>query len=494
MLNHNVLLSKLSAVTPAKHHQLLQQLQQLKTLQTKVFIVVMLSNLASRFFQMVEEAGMLAKGYAWIITGLDSVDSETIEAMQGIVGVRPYIPRSRELSRFTKRWRRRFHEENPEMDRTEVNVFGLWAYDITTALADAFERVGVASPRFKKLMQRWNLTDLEAIGTSNSDPSFVHMIRNYEFRGLSGNFNLSNGQLKASAFEIVNVVGSGANRVGFWTESYGISQKLITDDSNAVYSTKKDALGVVLWPGGTVAVPKGTEVPKNGTRLKVGVTVRSGGFSEFTKTERNSETNIVEATGFCIDVFKQVMELLPYAIPYEFFPIEYVDHQKDGDYSDISNLKSNLEAISEKYDIVVGDITITANRSELLDFSFPYTESGVAVIVPIKDNDSRNAWIFMKPLTTGLWLAAGACFFFTGFVVWALEHRVNEEFQGPPLQQVGTVFWGENCWQFNKICGDYMDVCGAGSELELHSKLDINANCAAASAYHHRHPRSDRGG
>ncbi|KAL1539481.1 glutamate receptor 2.7-like [Salvia divinorum] len=260
MLTSNVLMANLSAVSPsAKHHQLLQQLEQLKTLQTRVFVVVMLPNLASRFFQTTEEAGMVSKGYAWIISYvltslLDSVDSETIEAMQGVLGVKPYIQRSRELNHFTKRWRRRFHEENPEMDRTELNVFGLWAYDSTTALADAVERVGVVSPQFKKPMQRWNLTDLEALGTSNSYPSLVHLIRNYKSKGLSGDFSISNGQLQPSAFEIVNVVGAGAYRVGFWTERYGISQKLQVDDPTAVYSTKKDDLGGVVWPGRGVIV------------------------------------------------------------------------------------------------------------------------------------------------------------------------------------------------------------------------------------------------
>ncbi|KAL1539482.1 glutamate receptor 2.7-like [Salvia divinorum] len=182
------------------------------------------------------------------------------------------------------------------------------------------------------------------------------------------------------------------------------------------------------------------EISTNGTKLKVGVANRSG-FPEFTRVERNSETNAVEATGFCIDIFKLVMESLPYEVPYEFFLNEYVDHQKGGDYSDISNMNNHSDPSYEKYDILVGDTTITANRSELLDFTFPYTESGVAVIVPIKANDSKNAWIFMKPLTPGLWLTAGTFFFFIGFVVWALEHHVNEEFQGPPLHQVGTVFW-----------------------------------------------------
>lgn len=94
-----------------------------------------------------------------------------------------------------------------------------------------------------------------------------------------------------------------------------------------------------------------------------------------------------------------------------------------------------------KYDVMVGDVTITAKRSEYLDFAFPYTESGVAAIVPIKDTERKNAWIFMKPLTMSLWLTVGAFFVFTGFVVWVLEHRVNKEFRGPPLQQVGMIFW-----------------------------------------------------
>ncbi|KAL6517260.1 hypothetical protein OROHE_017966 [Orobanche hederae] len=63
------------------------------------------------------------------------------------------------------------------MDRTQLNVFGLWAYDSVSALAEAVERVGVASPNFKKTAERGNLTDLEAIGTSNTGTSVAPLIR-----------------------------------------------------------------------------------------------------------------------------------------------------------------------------------------------------------------------------------------------------------------------------------------------------------------------------
>ncbi|KAG8380248.1 hypothetical protein BUALT_Bualt07G0173500 [Buddleja alternifolia] len=408
LLQVNALVSYQSVIPPsATNDQILGELYKLKTMQTRVFVVHMLPSLASRFFKMAKEAEMMNEGYAWIITDaltslLDSVDFSAIEAMQGVLGVKAYIPRSNELDNFTKRWRKRFHEENPDMHRTELNVFGLWAYDSVTALAMAVERFGGPFQKFMKGVERDNSTDLDDIGISTIGPSLP------------------------SAFEIVNVIGKGDNRVGLWREKHGISKILKMDDHK---STNKDNLGGIIWPGGTSRVPKGWEMPTSGKKLKVGVPVKSG-FSEFVKIERDDETNDVIATGFCIDVFKEVMLSLPYAVVCDFIPFETPDgHNAAGDFNDL------------KYDAVVGDVTIVANRSRFVDFTFPYTESGVSIIVPIKDNDRKNAWIFMKPLTTGLWLTIGAFFVFTGFVVWVLEHRFNKEFRGPPLQQIGMIFW-----------------------------------------------------
>lgn len=95
----------------------------------------------------------------------------------------------------------------------------------------------------------------------------------------------------------------------------------------------------------------------------------------------------------------------------------------------------------QKYDVVVGDITVIANRSQYVDFTLPYTESGVSMIVPVKDQSRKNAWTFAEPLSTSLWIASGVFFIFTGIVVWILEHRVNVEFRGPPSNQIGTIFY-----------------------------------------------------
>lgn len=95
----------------------------------------------------------------------------------------------------------------------------------------------------------------------------------------------------------------------------------------------------------------------------------------------------------------------------------------------------------QKYDAVVGDVTIRHNRSLYVDFTLPFTESGVSMIVPVTDGTKKNAWVFLKPLTLDMWLGSLAFVIYTGFVIWVMEHRINTDFRGPFSQQLGTIFF-----------------------------------------------------
>ena len=97
--------------------------------------------------------------------------------------------------------------------------------------------------------------------------------------------------------------------------------------------------------------------------------------------------------------------------------------------------------IKQKFDAVVGDVTIRANRSSHVDFTLPFTESGVSMIVPIKDDNNKNEWVFLKPLERDLWIASGWFFILIGLIVWALEHRTNKDFKGPMWYQLLTGLW-----------------------------------------------------
>ncbi|XP_031280822.1 glutamate receptor 2.7-like [Pistacia vera] len=427
-----------SAISPvASDDQIVEELYNLMTMQTRVFIVHMLPSLGSRLFTKAKQVGMMNQWYFWIFTdGLTnfftSLEPSVIESMQGVFGVRPYVSKTKVLDGFRLRWKRKFQQENPSLADTELNIFGLLAYDATMALAMAFDNIGITNFGFYMTYVSTNATDLEAFGVSRNGPKLLESLSVTKFRGLTGDYMFVDGQLQSLAFQILNVNGDGERGIGFWTLKKGLTKKL---NLTSAYSTSKSHLGSIIWPGDSTSIPKGWEIPTNKKILRIGVPVKNG-FREFVKVIIDPTTNKTIATGYCIDVFNAVMQALPYAINYEFIPFALSYGISSGSYNDMI-----YQVKLGKFDAVVGDITIVANRSQFVDFTLPYTESGVSMIVPIKDNNKKNAWVFLKPLTWDLWITSACFFLFIGLVIWVLEHRINEDFRGPPEHQVGTSFW-----------------------------------------------------
>ncbi|XP_059626904.1 glutamate receptor 1.3-like [Cornus florida] len=166
----------------------------------------------------------------------------------------------------------------------------------------------------------------------------------------------------------------------------------------------------------------------NGKKLRIGVPVNQG-FEELIKLQCDPQTNATIATGFCIDVFNAAIDGLLSTELYEFIPFEDSNGEPAGNYNDL---------VYQNYDVVVGDTTITANRSLYVDFTMPYTDLALGTITRV---DNKNMWIFLKPLDSNLWLRSAAFFILTGFVVWLIKYPVNEEFQGSAAQQMGMIFW-----------------------------------------------------
>ncbi|KAG0482172.1 hypothetical protein HPP92_010256 [Vanilla planifolia] len=360
-----------SSISPlASIDEIQEKLYELKKMQTRVFIVHMTYDLGLRLFTVAKEEGMLSEGYVWITT-------------YGLIDI--------------------------------VDLMGSSATNVMQALAA--EKVKMYNFTFQVPDIHNISSEIDSIGISSSGIKLLRSIQNTEFDGMVGKFHLINGQLDSRDFEILNVVGNGNKRIGLWTPHVISGWKNLTG-----------RLDTIIWPGGTKLVPKGWEWPVAGQILHIGIPVKPG-FPQFITVEEDRQTHVKIPSGYCIDVFKEVMKDLPYA-PYNFTFYEDKHGNMNGTYDDLV-----YQVYLHNFDAVVGDVTIIANRSLYVDFTLPYTESGVSMLVPVKDKREKGAWAFLDPLTTDLWLASGAFFIFTGFVVWFLEHRINLEFRGAPAEQ-----------------------------------------------------------
>jgi ionotropic glutamate receptor len=49
------------------------------------------------------------------------------------------------------------------------------------------------------------------------------------------------------------------------------------------------------------------------------------------------------------------------------------------------------------------------------------------MVVPVRESINKNAWIFLKPLTPGMWFGTIMVVIYTGVVIWLLELLGNNK-------------------------------------------------------------------
>jgi len=317
-----------SVIPPSsKENDILEELNKLKAMQTRIFLVHMTASLGKKLFVLAKNAEMMSEGYAWIITqelsGLfDPIVSTFMDSMQGVLGIRPYIRMSKDLQDFQGRWRKNFTSGKPDhiYKIPGPSLFGLWAYDTVWALAMAVEKASLENSSYLKQNATKSNVDLAALGISEMGPKLLRTnLSSTRFQGLSGDFHLVKGQLEASAFEIFNVIGNSERIIGYWTPQNGLSRELFN------VSISKDKLKQPVWPGDTADQPK---------KLRIGVPLRDG-FNQFIRVEWCAQTNELKVSGFSIDMFHAVLDVLPFPLTHEFVPYVNENRQSAGNYDEL---------------------------------------------------------------------------------------------------------------------------------------------------------------
>lgn len=95
-------------------------------------------------------------------------------------------------------------------------------------------------------------------------------------------------------------------------------------------------------------------------------------------------------------------------------------------------------------DVAIAGLTITANReANGYDFSQPFYESGLQLMVRDSGRTQLQLWsrrLFNSQIASALVLVIVSSTVFGG-LIWAVEHRHNENFSNNPMRGVGQGIW-----------------------------------------------------
>ncbi|KAK7272295.1 hypothetical protein RJT34_28798 [Clitoria ternatea] len=416
-------------------------LNQSKLFGPRVYVVHVNPDPKLRIFSIAHKLQMMAKDYVWLVSDwlsatLDSfspVNQTSLSVLQGVVGLRQHVPDSIKKSAFVSRWKKM----QKGVANISFNTYGFSTYDTVWALAHSVDKFIKVHNNITFLVHdNYNLNHTDGIGIQleklkvfANGSELVNILLQSNFTGVSGQvqFN-SDRNIVSGGYDIINVNQMVIKRVGYWSNHSGLSvvpPEILKKKRYNKFSPDQK-LANITWPGGKTERPRGWVIADDSKPLRIGVPKRAS-FVEFV-TELTDSHRI---QGYCIDIFNKTLEFIPYEVPYEFKPV--------GNGKENPNYDALVKMVADNvYDAVVGDIAIVTNRTKIVDFSQPFASSSLVIVAPI--NRARSdAWVFLKPFTADMWCATAASFVMVGVVIWILEHRVNDEFRGPPKKQLVTM-------------------------------------------------------
>ncbi|KAL9226436.1 hypothetical protein vseg_002250 [Gypsophila vaccaria] len=157
-------------------------------------------------------------------------------------------------------------------------------------------------------------------------------------------------------------------------------------------------------------------------RLKIAVPVST--YKEFVSISYDDTTGEEQFNGFSIEVFKAVVNTALANPPlYDFYSFAKHDGTFNGSFDTM------LQAVfNQEYDGAVGDTTLRYYRTQWVDFTYPYSETGITMMVPTNRHPNNQiSRIRVIPLIKGLVSATLGFCFISALLFWFVEFKNDQK-------------------------------------------------------------------
>ncbi|KAG9343052.1 hypothetical protein JZ751_015270, partial [Albula glossodonta] len=347
---------------------------QLKKLQSPVMLLYCTKEEATTIFQVAHSVGLTGYGYTWIVPSLVAGDADNVPAEfpTGLISV----------------------------------SYDEWDYGLEARVRDGVAVIAMATSTM--MLDRGPHTLLKSEchgapdkkGPSAGNPNEVlRYLMNVTFEGRNLSFSEDGYQMHPKLVIILLDKERKWDRVGKW-ENGSLSMKYHVWPRFELYSDTEnredDHLSIVTLEEAPFVIVEDVD-PLSGTCMRNTVPCRKQ-LKTFNSTKDSGIYIKRCCKGFCIDILKKIAKSVKFT--YDLYLVTNGKHGKkiNGTWNGMVG-----EVVLKNAHMAVGSLTINEERSEVIDFSVPFIETGISVMVS-RSNGTVSPSAFLEPFSADVWV------------------------------------------------------------------------------------------
>uniref|UniRef100_A0A671UL70 Glutamate receptor n=1 Tax=Sparus aurata TaxID=8175 RepID=A0A671UL70_SPAAU len=325
---------------------------QLKKLQSPVILLYCTKEEANTIFEVAHSVGITGYGYTWIVPSLVAGDTIVVPAEfpTGLLSV----------------------------------SYDEWDYNLEARVRDGVAIITMAT---------------SAMMMDRGPHTLLKYLMNVTFEGRNLSFSEDGYQMHPKLVIILLNKERQWDRVGKW-ENGSLSMKYHVWPRYELYggaaNREDDHLSIVTLEEAPFVIVEDVD-PLSGTCMRNTVPCRK----QIKTLNQTKDSGIYIkrcCKGFCIDILKKIAKTVKFT--YDLYLVTNGKHGKkiNGTWNGMVG-----EVVLKNAHMAVGSLTINEERSEVIDFSVPFIETGISVMVS-RSNGTVSPSAFLEPFSADVWV------------------------------------------------------------------------------------------
>ncbi|XP_016977534.1 glutamate receptor ionotropic, kainate 2 [Drosophila rhopaloa] len=347
----------------------------------------------AELLRQAQQVGIMNEDYTYVVGNLDLHTFELEEykySEANITGIRMFSPDQEAVRDLDEK----LHQELGESGPTNTG-----SSSVTMSMALTYDAVRVIAETTKHLpYQPQMLNCSERHDNVQPDGStFRNYMRSLEIKEktITGRIYFEGNVRKGFTFDVIELQSSGLVKIGTWEEGKDFEfqrpPEVINfndiNDGSLVNKTFTVLISIATKPYASLVESIDTLLGNN------------------------------QYQGYGVDLIKELADKLGFKFIFRDGGSDY------GSFNKTTNTTTGMlkEIVEGRADLAITDLTITAEREEVIDFSIPFMNLGIAILYVKPQKAPPALFSFMDPFSSEVWLYLGIayvgvslCFFIIG--------------------------------------------------------------------------------